>query len=231
MKRLDLDRLVHSATYYLNYLDRIGKGFMIDESSLKYPIADYLTGIHFPSDRIKLEYLHPTLKKRNIDLATTKCSSNDIETAFELKLAQISTKYEAEQKRIFNDLMRLYLLAKTSNVVCYFLIVGKYVDFIQRFRSILDVRPITSSKTLPEPAGIYTEWFSFQPKGQKTFSVQGATEPQYMNIYHSFLEEYTSRDASSPLSLPDQITTRCLAISAISRNFQIPYLGGIWQVS
>jgi hypothetical protein len=211
---------------------RLGRDFMIDESSLKYPIADYLTGLEFPLKKIKLEYPHPDLKKRRIDLVMTDDSGKNIESAFEFKLAQLATKYEPEQKRIFHDLVRLHLIAKDDTVECYFLISGTQSDFIQYFRSIVTTKPINSSKTLPEPEGIYTEWFNFELGQEKEFNIKGVIGNAYEPIYNSFLTEYEAKgkgDAGT-LVLPDEIKTKCIAISAISRDFPTPYVGGIWQV-
>ncbi|MGV3464971.1 MAG: hypothetical protein ACO1OT_06740 [Heyndrickxia sp.] len=109
---------------------------MIRESSLKYPLADYLTSLNIPISDIQLEFPHPALKKRQVDLVTTGTDNDEIKTAFEFKIPYSYTKYEAEQKRIFNDLMRLYLLNKYKASSCYFIIVGKQNDFIPFFRSI-----------------------------------------------------------------------------------------------
>lgn len=161
MISIEFNKLIHSVTYYLSYQDKIGRAFMINESSLKYPVADYLTGLEMPLTNIRLEYSHPDLKKRQIDLITIDNSNSKIENAFEFKVSRSNTKYEAEQKRIFNDLMRLYLLRKSNGSSCYFIIAGKQNDFIQFFRSIVMKRPTTNSKYLPMPESFYTEWFKF----------------------------------------------------------------------
>src|SRR6478735_4438258 len=100
MTNIDFNKLIHSVTYYLSYQDRIGRKFMIDESSLKYPVADYLTGLEIPLTNIKLEFSHPNLKKRQIDLVTTDKSKTKAETAYEFKISRENTKYLPEQKRI-----------------------------------------------------------------------------------------------------------------------------------
>ncbi len=226
---IDFNKLIHSATYYLSYQDRIGRDFMIDESSLKYPIADYLTGLEMPLSKIKLEYSHPDLEKRQIDLVTIDSSIKEIGNAFEFKLSRQNTRYKAEQKRIFNDLMRLYLLGKSTGSSNYFLIAGTQNDFIQYFRSIVTKRPtITSNKNnnLPMPRGFYTEWFNFKVGDSKTFNVK-TTNESYKEIYNTFLQDYK---AKTKLELPDKITTKCIAISALSREFPTPYVGGVWKI-
>lgn len=230
MIQIEYNQLIHSVTYYLSYQDKIGRSFMINESSLKYPVADYLTGLEIPLTQIQLEYSHPELKKRQIDLITTDSSKNKVERAFEFKISRQNTKYDAEQKRIFNDLMRLYLLSKSDDVVGYFVIAGKQTDFIQFFRSIVTTPPSGNSKDLPPPLGFYTEWFEFKPNHSKTFAVNIAPDNEYKKVYNAFLSDYKPREDGGVLTLPDRITTKCLAISAISREYPTPYVGGIWQV-
>ena len=230
MNSIDFNKLIHSATYYLSYQDRIGRDFMIDESSLRYPIADYLSSLVMPLTNIKLEFSHPDLKKRQIDLVTTDNSKKKIESAFEFKISRLNTKYEPEQKRIFNDLMRLHLIGKSNGSSCYFLITGTQSDFIQYFRSIVSTRPISNSKDLPKPEGFYTEWFKFKVGEEETFDVKNVTGNDYEKIYQAFLKDYKAKKKGGTLNLPIQIKTKCIAISALSREFPTPYVGGIWKV-
>jgi hypothetical protein len=228
MNLIDFNKLVHSATYYLSYQDKIGRSFMVDESSLKYPVADYLTSLEIPLANIQLEFSHPDLKKRSIDLVTTDNTKKKIQNVFEFKISKQATKYEPEQKRIFNDLMRLYLIAKSNGSTCYFLIAGTQSDFIQYFRSIATIRPITNSKDLPIPEGFYTEWFKFKAGDEQTFDVKNVTDNSYEKIYKAFIKDYKPK--GDKLELPDKLKTKCIAISALSREFPTPYVGGIWQV-
>ena len=235
MNSINFDSLIHSATYYLCYQDKIGRGFMVNESSLKYPIADYLTSLQMPMAKIQLEYNHPYLKKRRVDLIAldqpkNKSNTPKIEVAFEFKISKEETRYEPEQKRIFNDLMRLYMIANSTNANCYFLISGIHKDFIQHFRSIASTRPVGSKNTLPEPEGIYTEWFKFKLGEEKEFDVKNVTGNNYATIYQAFLKDYKPKIKGNKLNLPLKIKTKCVAISALSREFPTPYVGGIWKV-
>ena len=228
MNSIDFNKLIYSATYYLCYQDSIGRGFMIDESSLKYPIADYLTSLEMPLSKIQLEYSHPDLKKRNIDLITKDVQN--IKNAFEFKISRQNTKYEPEQKRIFNDLMRLHLIAKSNNSSCYFIIAGTQSEFIQFFRSIVSKRPTTNNKDLPLPEGFYTEWFKFKVGEEQSFDVKNVKGNEYEKIYKAFLKDYKPKKKGNKLELPEKIITKCIAISALSREFPTPYVGGIWKV-
>ncbi len=234
MIAIDFNKLIHSVTYYLSYQDKIGRSFMVDESSLKYPVADYLTSLETPLANIQLEFSHPDLWKRQIDLITTdqpnRKLKQKIESAYEFKISRQNTKYEYEQKRIFNDLMRLHLIGKSNGSSCYFIIAGTHSNFIQYFRSIVSIRPINNSKDLPEPEGFYTEWFKFKLGEEANFGVKGVTGNDYENIYKEFLKDYKPKKAPNTLELPNNIKTKCIAISALSREFPTPYVGGIWKV-
>lgn len=225
---IDFNRLIHAAIYFLSYQDRIGRSFMINESSLKFPIADYLTSLEIPSCEIQLEYPHPILERRRIDLVILKKSK--MGAAFEFKIAKPDTRNESEQKRIFNDLMRLYLIVKTKKIPCYFLIVGKQNEFISSFRSIANVPPVGSARSIPKPNGFYTEWFNFKINKRYSFKVKSSNVYQYKKIYGEFLNIYKSEKVGKKIDLPINIKTKCIGISALSRNYPIPYVGGIWKV-
>jgi hypothetical protein len=231
MISIDFRKLVHSITYYLSYQESIGRDFMIDESSLKYPAADYLTSLEMPLSFIQLEFPHPKLKNRQIDLVTTDALKKKIEIAFEFKISRQNTKYEPEQKRVFNDLMRLQLAGKSNDTPhCYFLIAGRQNDFIQFFRSIVTKKPTGNSNDLAGPEGFYTEWFGFKTNEKKTFAIKESSNDAYKEIYGAFHNEHMDSESHNSLQLPENLTTTCMAISALSREFPTPYVGGIWKV-
>ena len=151
MSNIDFEKLIHAITYWMSYQERIGRNFMIQESSLKYPVADYLTGLGIPIENIDLEFSHPELKNRRIDLVTTDVPQSNkafkIENAIEFKIASSKTNYDPEKERIFNDLMRMYLMNQRKNVSSYFVICGQQKDFIQYFRSL----PKPKTGIMPTP--------------------------------------------------------------------------------
>ena len=60
--------LAYSVSYWLSYQNKIGREFMNSESSLKYPITDFITNIHNPVNQIKLEEQHFLFDDRYIDI-------------------------------------------------------------------------------------------------------------------------------------------------------------------
>jgi len=63
LKNTNFSSLINSVSYWLCFQEKIGRKFMINESSLKYPIADFFTNHHFPAANINLEFKHPILRK------------------------------------------------------------------------------------------------------------------------------------------------------------------------
>ncbi len=234
MKQIDFNSLIHSVSYLLCYQDKIGRDFMITESSIKFPVADYLTGIGTPLVQIELEYPHPELENKRIDLVTTDkethLSDCKIVNAFEFKIVKTETKYKAEKQRIFNDLMRMYLMNVRQNVTSYFMIVGKYNDYMSCFRNITDFPAKNKTQEIPDADGFYTEWFSFKNLQTKVFNLDNPKNDEYKDIYQNFIDTYEEKNSHSKLILPNKLKTVCKGLSALSKYTPNPYVGGLWEI-
>lgn len=234
---INFSSLIQSVSYWLCFQARIGRQFMINEGSLKYPIADFFTNHHFPVDNINLEYNHPIFKQRQIDVVLKE--KDYLKTIFELKIASYNTKTIKEKKRIFNDLVRLHFLNKIDeNLETYFIISGGYTDFQSFFRNISDKKnyfePSNIVDQVKDPSGFYTKWFSFKKDGVKVIDTQEEDE-EYRSIYKNFFKEYeVKEDAvrrwSIQKELPQYITTKCIDISPLDNKSPLPYLTGIWKI-
>jgi len=177
---------------------------MNSESSLKYPITDFITNIHNPVNQIKLEEQHFLFDDRYIDIII---KNNGIAThTFELKIAKYETTQKKEKKRIINDLLRLYFMNKIYNTESYFIMSGEHEQFMSFFRSIsktsgkYDISPTSAS--ISDPIGFYTNWFRFS----------------------------NSKDKLKKISLPNYIMTECVAITPIHSGAPLSHLVGIWKV-
>jgi hypothetical protein len=232
---IDFDSLLHAATYYLSYQRKIGREVMISESLLKFPVADYLTGAGTKIGQIELEFPHPKLVDRYIDLVKIKEGSNkELIFAIEFKIAKPATKDSSEKKRIFYDLMRLFLLTE-KGTKGYFMIVGEFNHFISYFKST----PIAKDKAIkekkeqnqkiPERKSFYNEWFNFAKDIPQVFKVDKAEKKSYQTFYDSFIEVYQPRMNHSH-KLPEKLTTKCIAISKLNRGNPVPYIGGVWEI-
>lgn len=214
-------------THWLGFQENIGRSFMMNEDSLKYPLADYLVNdggenIH----AVDLEYPHPNFPDRHIDLTITdnilpgRISSEKLENAFEFKLAKTETRHLKEKKRIFNDIIRMHLARHVTKKNCYFIIAGKSIHFERDFRNF----PQNNTTKF------YKEWFSFEEGKPLTFDVALKNDPVYRPIYNSFVADYESTyQGTETLILPNQITTKCEYVSVFKKNY-VPYMTGIWSI-
>ncbi|MEH1009422.1 hypothetical protein VDP25_16915 [Winogradskyella sp. ECml5-4] len=233
LKNINFSSLINSVSYWLCFQEKIGRKFMINESSLKYPIADFFTNHHFPVDNIELEFNHPIFKKRSIDIVLKE--KNELKIVFELKIASYSTSQKKEKKRIFNDLMRLYVLTNKDNIKTYFIISGYYEDFLTYFRSIENRKELAQSNSLDdnikEPSGFYTKWFSFKKEEETIIDIEKEKEVEYRTVYDNFYKEYKiKKDVDFTEKLPQKITTKCVDVSPLSTESPLPYLTAIWEI-
>ncbi len=215
-------------THWLGFQDKIGRDFMMNEDALKYPLADYLVNAgNIDVGNIRLEHPHPNFSRIQVDLAIIDNTTIKIDNIFELKLAKLATRNTSEKQRIFDDLMRLYLASLITTGKCYFIITGKTQEFETNFR-MLGV-----SKT--NKTNFYKKWFSFNSsktvQTTTTFNVAIETDQNYQSIYQKFIIKYSKYkyQGTTPLQLPNQITTTCEFVTAPS--YDLPYMAGIWSIS
>ena len=136
MKTFKVPFLASSVIHWMNYVSAVGRNYIINESTIKIPVTEYLevTGIS-----PELEFGHPSFKQRRMDLKF-KDSYANIDYAVEFKYVKgDSTRDLAERKRVFNDLMRLHFFLDTDRKG-YFLICGIQEDFKLSFEN-LDLTP------------------------------------------------------------------------------------------
>ncbi|MBO4654849.1 MAG: hypothetical protein J5644_04830 [Bacteroidales bacterium] len=151
--------LAISIQSWLNYINTISLSNVLAESSVRYPLADFLE--RRGGYKIILEKVHPKLKDRQIDFTI---ETEDGKSYVELKVVRNNTRTTAEKQRVFNDLIRLALLAE-GNVDCYFIMCGKSDSFVGDFKSISKstgkIQPRGKNARKPLPKGDYAKWFPF----------------------------------------------------------------------
>jgi hypothetical protein len=208
--------------HWLGFQDKIGRSFMMNEDAIKYPLSDYLVndgGIEINS--ILLERAHPDFSNRLIDVVTLDqvAGNNQIESAFEVKLAKANTRHLKERKRIFNDLIRLHLAKQYSSGKCYFIIAGKSAYFERDFRHF----EVNGKE-------FYANWFSFARGKQCRIKVRGARKKHFSEIYKAFIKDYKgSYSGIGGLKLPKEIKTTCEFITAFKSQY-VGYMAGIWSI-
>jgi hypothetical protein len=209
--------------HWLGFQDKIGRGFMMNEDALKYPLADYLVN-HGNIDltSIELERAHPNFSNRLVDVSVFDSASRKLTNLFELKLANSTTRNQSEKQRIFNDLIRLHFGKSLTADKCYFIITGKSTNFIRDFKEF----PSSTN-------GFYRKWFKFVRGESLTFNVATETDGDYHSIYQTFHTKYSKvykTTTGNTLSLPSTITTKCEFITGFKPTL-VPYMTGIWSVS
>lgn len=212
------DKMGGAIAHWLGFQEKIGRGFMMNEDAIKYPLSDYLVNDGGCSiNSIELERAHPNFSNRLMDVAII--NNQQISNAFELKLAKTTTRHQSERQRIFNDLMRMHLVTQVSTDKCYFIITGKSVHFQRDFKNLTDNTNL-----------FYHKWFSFTRGQQNTFSVGTEVDVTYKTIYDSFVNKYSNTfQGNGQLQLPTQIRTTCEFITAYKPQF-VPYMTGVWSV-
>jgi len=241
----DLIQLANAVQWWMSYTSAVGRSYVLAESSIKYPLAEYLERTN--PEKIKLEYNHPKLEKRRVDIYFK--SSDNTETLIEFKfIKDKSTNSGDEKQRIFNDLMRLHLTLDNDKQ-CYFLICGSQADFINSFQSIVKkkytnvnqyIQPYNTSKTIKKfiAKGFYTKWFSFNINdAEKIIKIKGSyVSKEHKEYYNGFEKEYSEsfkNKTGNDLILPDKIKTKLLYLSKdIDNNnkFYQPSKIGIWKI-
>jgi len=228
-KEINHPHLAASVIWWLNYLNSIGRGYVINESSIKYPVAEYLEKSISEKDNIKLEYNHPLFKKRSIDLLY----KNDKEQiAFEFKYIQNgSTTKKGEKQRVFNDLLRLHYFLENGGDKAYFLICGKKDQFKNSFMEI----PIASDKSKPVSTKMiskfYHHWFYFDnDKIDKVINIQNP-HADYKANCENFYNDYKPKKGKTINSL-NSIKTKLIFLSQeiVDSNIPETLRIGIWEV-
>jgi hypothetical protein len=245
-REISVIQLANAVQWWMSYTSAVGRSYVLAESSIKFPLAEYLERSNLKE--IKLEFSHPKLSSRRFDLHFEDFKDN--KTAIEFKFIKNgSTRDTSEKKRVFNDLMRLYLYLD-NNEKGYFLICGAQQDFSKDFYRLLS-KPPKSTEENPyitpdtevkkslktEPEGFYSKWFSFDNEDPDIEIAPTVGEDEYGKIYKSFLSEYGEifkETTGNELHLPEKFKTRLLFLSQEiehENEFYQPANIGIWEVT
>lgn len=221
-KEFIIYQLANTMMFWLNYISSVGRSYVINEGSIKFPITEYLE--HCDSLKINLEYSHPIFNSRRIDLLVEDNKKNN-KYAFEFKFIRNgNTRTSNEKQRIFNDLLRLKCFDAEHK---YFIIFGTQLEFNSDFQSIIikdkkndyiKERSNNQGTNIIEPQGFYTNWFNFD-FSEKEFNLANHNE-----YYMKFKEDYSEIDVKS-------IKTKLVYLSnsnptSTNNIFKV----GIWEV-
>lgn len=232
MTKYEHSHLASSVVWWLNYINSVGRDYIINENMIKVPATEYLE--RFFRDDITLELTHPKLIQRYIDLYFKNTATNE-ETAFEFKLVKgDSTRPLKERKRIFNDLMRMHLFNE-SNKQGYFLICGKQLDFNTSFKNLNLTPNFSSVMSGLNKEGFYSKWFSFDKNNPEKVIKLKYARGDYNTIYKAFFATY--EESFQPLEFQKakniaSIKTKLIFLSDDIIQADIPQIMriGIWEV-
>lgn len=243
-KEFKVSQLGTALMWWLSYTTSLGRDYVLSESSIKLPLAEYLERSNV--EGIVLEYGHPKLSKRRFDLffQTTDILKKTQNNAFEFKYIKNSSTIKTDEKqRVFDDLMRLYLYLENDNN-SYFLICGDQYEFSTNFQNIPTPKTTTfiTPKTnnnrpqLNQSNGFYTEWFSFDTSNpDKKIDLQNQAV-EYKSIYDGFINDYSNaynKKTGLTLILPTHITTQLIFLTQSNQQtigVSEPSKIGIWKV-
>lgn len=244
--------VIDAVCYWLGYQFKIGRQHLVHEASLRYPIADSITAIGVDIQRVVLERTHPVFKGKRIDLVifadnvanpVDEQDDSYFDSVYEFKIANSKSgrNFSDEHQRIFNDIARLAYYNLWNSKECYFLICGSYQDFKTYFvgqqlkvmtegsKNILPQRPIQDSNEGWKPDGLYKDWFSFKPDGEKEITFQSDDHEKWG--LKSFQENFLIRpDLIQRYTFELTVRTKCLAITPYGLENQRTHAAGIWKV-
>ncbi len=242
-KEVSVSQMASAVMWWMSYTSAIGRDYVLSEGAIKFPVSEYLE--RSDAVKIKLEHGHPKFSRKRLDLLFKKSVNEN--TAIEFKyIKNGSTRTQDEKQRIFNDLMRLYIL--DSDHKGLFLICGNQSDFVKDFQSILSKpkaaddqvyilpRDNSSLPTRIQPEGFYSKWFSFDANNPEREIDLNTTEEEYKDIYDLFFKEYSDphkTKTKTDLRRPNKIKTKLEFLSGHIQQptglFQ-PAKIGIWEV-
>lgn len=195
-KQSRLKNILMAVSYWLNFEKICRKENLFNEKYLSYAIGQYLQS-HFTSG-LRTEYIHPLLyskqvgSKPKIDFVVVE-PSDGVEN---IKVA-IETKWLSESQSLIKDcvkdVFRLSILADHyENIVCYFIVCGKYSDWLSKIENNKKFYFITSK-------GRRVNLFNLGVPGANNIH-PAAKGGHFSPLYESALKELNLKD-----ELPDRI--------------------------
>lgn len=160
----DVKDLIDVAVSWFSYHVAVNRELILEEKSIKYPIADYLA--QYTGD-IKFEKKIDAFYDRVFDLYFRV---NGKDYVFEFKFARDNyTGNLDEIQRVFNDLIRLNTVS--DNMECYFMMIGEKSKFIRNFKNLgkepVNLNPkgpsiAPANKTVSTKINPYEKMFIFE---------------------------------------------------------------------
>ena len=233
----------------MGYQLKIGRGTLLHEASLRYPIADTLTAGDINIKCVVLEKLHPFFKSKKMDLAlfsvpVDKPDRSDnfkyISEFYEFKLAKYSTSEEkgVEHQRVLNDVLRLGYCNKWGGKDAYMMMCGEFDDFRTYFVGHMDKVPNISDKKVTvvntrtitdtwDSKGLYADWFGFSLNEIREPEFDDTDKKWGLSVFNdTYKIRYPKKHDYSKVI---KIRTTCMAITLPDENTRT-HAAGIWKI-
>lgn len=253
----DIYKLMIVIHHWLSYTSNVSRCDLLAESSLRFPICEYLERHLGERDHCELEVPFTILsgKRRKIDIVWTE---GDTLNCMELKYVSEQTSDRNEKQRIFNDLLRLYIASKSQTTQevpspserhCYFVMCGDSTFFMTQFQQHAE-EELTFSKDLLEQSydetratGDVSHWFSFKEGDIKkiedikyTIKRKKGKKDKKTSYYKEFktcyIEDINQDDIRTQFknSMPSIQTKLIGYISTKSNEVQTSQSIAIWEI-
>ena len=223
--------LADAIYHWLNYMVCTSNSTLLAESSIRYPLAEYLERKR--SAKVKLEVAHPLFEYRRLDFAYKRDEGANVSTGYiELKLVSSATSNKSEIQRIFNDLIRLGF--QSNHKVNYFILCGNLKDFALNFKSIRqkpkDWQEVMNhdNREGVKAEGPYKDWFPFVMGETITF------KPSDFDQFSVFNEKddygYKWRKEVNPKPVLKKVNCRLEAARPLNDKYTTSQCVYIWKV-
>ena len=216
---IELAKMSHAINLRLSYYVAISYANLLAESSIRYPIVEYLER-RLGYKTIKLEHEHEVFKRTRCDVYVERKKGNETEKIiFEFKYVRDNTSTLFQD--YFDDLLRLHYLHE-KGIQSLFVVCGNPINFNNQFRRIKS-RTVQLGNKNGRPCGVFSQILSFSiGNPNKRFSVN-----DYRSNYRDFRSHYEFID--DDILHPDDLIIQTRLISLIYKDGQQSV--GIWEVT
>lgn len=211
---VEIAQLSQAINLRLSYYETISFANILAESSIRYPVAEYLER-RLSYKNIVLEYTNPTFKRRRCDLYVERKGQ---ETIFEFKYVRDTTASLFQD--YFDDILRLHYL-HADGIQTLFVVCGSPVNFNSQFRTI-KTRTTALVGKKGRASGPFSKVLSFSTNAP----VITIDTNKHQSNYNEFCKHYEFRDTAN--SHPGAMSIQTRLIKLIHDWSQQSV--GIWEV-
>lgn len=202
----------------LSYYEAISYAKVLAESSIRYPVVEYLER-RLSYKNLVLEFSNPTFLRRRCDLYVERGTGVQKEKiVFEFKYVRDTTSGLFQD--YFDDILRLHYLHNVG-MQALFIVCGSTLDFNTQFRSTKKRTTLHSTKK-SRPSGLFSRCLSFST-GAPTKII---STNKYKKYYGEFCKNYSFR--LPHITHPAAINLQTRLITLIN-DFEQQSVG-IWEV-